>query len=418
MMPAPVAYIRRSAADSDSPGDVSRSVQEQAVAELAHREGHNGDVRVFVDWARSADEEKAAKRTEYAAMLKAVEAGEVSTIYAYSLDRLNRSIVMTANLFSAAEAHGVRVVTHREGDLSDEANPMTWMYRNMSAMLSEWELRTIKQRAAGALQRRRARGDELGQPPFGYKVDHEEDTGRVVFVRDPEQPLDVILDTVREAGSILASCRQLEERGIPAPRGGRRWSLSALTRIVEREAPELLKPRGPSGHRGAGTPSPLTGLLVCHCGQRMTPNAARGQFYCSRGHLRGSTEHGKLSVTVDRLMPWIEAEAARLRTPESVLIGEAKDEEREALLARRRRIADAAIDGLIGRDEAKAKAAEIDAEVAMLDTREAVATVPTIDWSWPAEALNEALRAVWDHVQLDEAMQPVEAVWRVPEWRD
>src|SRR5579859_21020 len=45
MTATPVAYVRRSTADSGSPGDVSRSVQEEAIRELAHREGANGEVR-------------------------------------------------------------------------------------------------------------------------------------------------------------------------------------------------------------------------------------------------------------------------------------------------------------------------------------------------------------------------------------
>ncbi|MFI5227124.1 MAG: recombinase family protein, partial [Candidatus Limnocylindrales bacterium] len=78
----PVAYIRRSYADANSTGDVSREVQESAIRELAHRDGHNGDVEVFVDWGKSASEAKSASRSKYAAMLAAVEDGKVSTVYA------------------------------------------------------------------------------------------------------------------------------------------------------------------------------------------------------------------------------------------------------------------------------------------------------------------------------------------------
>ncbi len=75
---SPAAYIRRSFADSESPGDISRDVQESAIREMAHRDGYNGDVVWYVDWARSADEEKEAKRTAFRAMLAAVEAGKVA----------------------------------------------------------------------------------------------------------------------------------------------------------------------------------------------------------------------------------------------------------------------------------------------------------------------------------------------------
>jgi hypothetical protein len=43
--------------------------------------------------------------------------------------------------------------------------------------------------------------------------------------------------------------------------------------------------------------------------------------------------------------------------------------------------------------------------------------VPAIDWSWPAERINGVLRAMWEHVELDDRMRPVRAEWLVPEWR-
>ena len=41
-----------------------------------------------------------------------------------------------------------------------------------------------------------------------------------------------------------------------------------------------------------------------------------------------------------------------------------------------------------------------------------------IDWSWEPKALNSVLTALWSHIQFDERMRPLEAIWRVPEWRD
>jgi hypothetical protein len=75
----PVAYIRRTTADAGNPGDVSREVQESAIRSLAHKDGFNGSVRYFVDWTRSADEEKTARCTAYAELLREIEAGRVGS---------------------------------------------------------------------------------------------------------------------------------------------------------------------------------------------------------------------------------------------------------------------------------------------------------------------------------------------------
>lgn len=409
----PAAYVRRSSADAGSPGDVSRSVQEQAIRELAAREGHNGDMRWFVDWARSADEEKTAQRSAYAALLTAIERDEISTIYAYGLDRLLRSVVMTGKFLKAAKDHGVRIVTSREGDLTDDGNPSKWLHTMLVSTFSEYELKMVKQRSAAALARRRARGDFLGNAPFGHTLARD-DQGRIVVVRDPEQPLEAVLEVVRAEGSVLAACRALELRNVPAPNGGSRWSAAALTRIVEREAPELLRPRGPTGRRGAGIRSPLTGLLRCHCGQTMTPNVVRGQFYCNRGHTQGAEAHGKITATVATIMPWIRVEAERFRPPHQVQLGEASDEQHAALLERRQRVADNYEDGAISREQRDAKLALIAEQLAALEVEEQIVTVPSLNWDAPPAAINDVLRVYWDHVQLDEQLRPVSAEWRLP----
>lgn len=277
----PVAYIRRSSADDDNPGDVSRAAQEAAVRELAHRDGHNGDLRVFDDWNRSADQDKEAKRAAFASMLADIEAGRVSAVYAYALDRLYRSMRTFVRLTEAAKAHDVRVVTLREGVLGGDGSPMAQAFAQITAVFSELELNTAKARARGAMAARRQRGDRFGHAPYGFR--HVRDHGRIVREPDTLRPLAPVLDAYREAGSVLGACRLLEARGIPAPRGGERWATSALTRIIEENAPDLLPRRTAAGLR---TPSRalLAQLLRCpFCGRMLTPNVHRGQLYCANG---------------------------------------------------------------------------------------------------------------------------------------
>jgi len=415
-MALPVAYIRRSSADAGSPGDISRETQEHAVRELAARDGHGGDLQVFVDWARSADEEKEAKRTAFRAMLTAVEKGNVSTIYAYSLDRLARSTNTFARLLKAAKDGGVRVITQREGDLSDNGNPTSWAFGFLVSFFAEFELRMAKARAQGARERRMARGDVFGHAPYGYR--HVRDgAGRIMRVMDDPDALRPVLAAVRDAGSVLGACRLLEQRDIPAPKGGSRWSPSALTRILERDAPELLPRRGASGRR-TPTRSLLAQLLRCHCGTVLTPNSTREQYYCNRGHVEGSASHGKYNVRESDLLPWIKAEAERL-TPDldAVTMGAETSRQRDSLDAQRERLGWAVADGLLSRDQAAARALELDAELSKVQDREEVIGIPEINWDATPEKVNAVLRALWHHVQLGPDMRPVEAVWRVPEWR-
>ena len=411
----PIAYLRRSAADATDPGDVSREAQEDAVRELARRDGYNGELRVLVDWDRSADEAKEGKRAAFLAMLAAIERGEVSAVYAYALDRLYRSMRTFVRLTDAAKAHGSRIVTLREGTLGGDGSPMAQAFAQITAVFSELELNTVKARVAGSLAVRRSRGDHIGRVGYGYRLARNE-RGAIVAVPDPDHPLEPIIAAVRDGGSILGGCKVLRERGIPAPDGGTVWTSTTLRRIIERAAPELIPPVGPTG-RHQPTHSILAQLLVCHCGHVLTPEAGRRGYRCSRGNRLGREAHGPCWVSEGAIMPWIRAEASRLRTPERVQMEAEDQSRREAIGARLARANELYIAGDIDRarfDAEKARGAEARAA---LDAAHLVADIPALDWTWPPAQINAVLRALWSEIRLDERMAPVEAVWTVPEWR-
>ncbi|MGZ6379011.1 MAG: recombinase family protein, partial [Candidatus Limnocylindrales bacterium] len=170
----PIAYLRRSTADADDPGDVSREGQEAAIRELARREGYNGELVVQDDWNRSADEAKEGRRAGYLAMLAAVERGEVSAIYAASLDRLYRSMRTFVRLTDSAKAHGTKIVTLREGVLGGDGSPMAQAFAQITAVFSELELNTTKSRAASRNAVWQKRGDYVGRVPYGFSRPRDE----------------------------------------------------------------------------------------------------------------------------------------------------------------------------------------------------------------------------------------------------
>ncbi len=412
----PIAYIRRSSADANDPGDVSREAQESAVHELARREGHNGDLRIVTDWDRSADESKESRRAAFLAMLAAIERGEVSAVYAASLDRLYRSLRTFVRLTDAAKAHDVRIVTLREGVLGGDGSPMAQAFAEITAVFSGLELRTTKARAAGALAVRQARGDHIGRVGYGYLLARNE-RGAVVAVPDPDHPLAPIVAAVREAGSILGGCKLLMAHGIPAPDGGTAWGSTTLRRIIEHAAPELLPTAGPTGRR---TPahSALAQLLLCHCGHVLTPEPKRHSYRCTIGNRRGREAHGPVWVSERAILPWIKAEAARLRVPHRDLELDADPGIRASLEAQRRAVGDALVIGAYTKEQAAAKVVELTAEMDDIDIRDrAEAIAQTVKWTWPPEQINAVLRGMWAYVELGPDLRPTRAEWTVPEWR-
>jgi DNA invertase Pin-like site-specific DNA recombinase len=418
----PIAYIRRSSADSTDPGDVSREGQEAAVHELARREGHNGDLRILTDWDRSADEAKESKRAGYLALLSAVERGEVSAIYAASLDRLYRSLRTFVRLTDAAKAHDVRIVTLREGVLGGDGSPMAQAFAQMTAIFSELELNTTKARAASAKAVIRDRGQYDGYLGYGFRFartptgQHQRnEKGATIIEADPDRPLAPIIEAVREAGSILGGAKRLQAQGILSPDGTPVWGSTTLRRIIERNAPELLPAAGPTGRR-TPTHSTLAQLLVCHCGHVLTPEPLRRSYRCTIGNRTGRDVHGPGWVSEKSLLPFVRAEAARARIPANVVEVREGDKARQADLAKRRaRIVESFIDGLIAKDDRDARLAAIDAEIESLEASETLLDFdPRIDWTWPPEQINRVLRTFWRSIQLDEAMRPVRAEWKFP----
>jgi DNA invertase Pin-like site-specific DNA recombinase len=404
-----VAYIRRSTTSRSNPGDVSREFQTAEVRKLA---GTNGLLIVDGDWGRSAATDKTAKRLAFLEVLDSIERGEVSTLYAYSCDRLARSVQWAARLLDACE-HAGTTITTGEGTFApgDDGARITFQ---VLAVMNENALRGMTRKTHASFDVRTKRGDALGCAPYGTK--HEKVDGRVVSVTDPTKPLQPLVDAYNEAGSVFGAVRLLnDERHVPGPRGGS-WHATPLRHILERAGVALPRP-GPTGKRIAGRGSVLAQLILCHCGHVMTPNNARDWLYCSKGQVRPKA-HGRYYVNQRALMPEIKAEAARLRIPfDAVDLGTDDPELRASMAERKRRLGMAFVDRLLEEDDYRAELAAIDRQGARLDAASEVIAGPVLNWTAPVAEVNAALRALFEYVQLRPDMTIAKIEWRVPEWR-
>ena len=144
--------------------------QRATVRRLAEADGHNGDLVEYDDWGVSADVAKSAKRTEYARLLADMEAGRVSAVYAFDVDRLYRDPRDLIRLQDAAQRHAVRIVT-TSGALAigDGDDPAAEAFAFIGSVFGSMELKKIKKRSRAARDARIARGDVLGRAPYGYK---------------------------------------------------------------------------------------------------------------------------------------------------------------------------------------------------------------------------------------------------------
>lgn len=419
-MARPVAYIRRSVSRRNDPGDVSRQFQSDKVRELAGDDGPSLTI-IDADWGRSAAGDKTDKRQGFLGLLEAIGRGEVSTLYAYSADRLARNVRWAAQLLDACEGAGTTIVTG-EGRFAPGDDMARQMF-HFQAVQNEGTLRQMERKAQSGTAARAARGDKLGRAPYGYRMARDAED-RVIHVKDPSQPIEPVLEAFREAGSFSGAARLLNDRGVQAPRG-RSWSSNVVGRVVRREAPhELAGRRVTPRVRVRGTFA-LSRLLRCPCGQIMTGRRtqhrtkygeyAYASYLCFRG--RYEPDHPRPYIVSEKqILPWVQAEAGRFNVPGDVASRPNDERARADLAASRERLGWAVVDGLLDREEAKARAELIDSQIEALELAAGASDLPQeIDWErWDRPAINDVLRTYWEYIELDSGMRPTRAEWRLP----
>ncbi len=296
-------------------------------------------------------------------------------------------------------------------------DPMAKAFAQIAVVFAELELGRVKQRVHKGFAVRAARGDEFGSFRYGHRTARQAD-GSIKWERDPSVPLDKVLAVVeRNRGNINASCRELDALKIPAPRARGGWGTSALTRIVDREAPKLRTPRGRAGQRQP-TRSVLSGLVVCPaCDATMTPVATRNALYCYRGsrtpgHGKYFTKAGPIlallhSLTDGRTVT--KASLRRGRSPDAQAVAKAEERWRRANIRFQ-------ADGISDADYSEERRRWAEARAAADDdgwTLTRQPGVPLVRWDAEPREVNEDLRRQFAEVRLESGtLVPVAAVRR------
>lgn len=389
---APIAYIRRSSKSRSDPGDVSREFQTDAVRRLA---GETANLVILDgDWGVSAATESTHKRLAFLGLMESVERGEVSTLYAYSTDRLARSVQWAARLLDACETAGTSIVTN-EGTFAPGDDMARTMFQ-FQAITNEAYSRQAKAKRRSTIARQRERGTKLGQPFYGAL---------------PGEDLRAVIAAFQQTGSLNATAIELNRLGVPARRT--RWAHSSVQRILARAG---LVPH--VGTKGAKLRADHTfhRLLRCHCGHTMTGSRRTGGstvYRCLRAE--SSIDHERKSIAEATILRWAEVEMGRMRPPKERVVLADLEAERHALTARLDRLRVAFLADLVDEASMRQEKAAIDDALTRLDLQGRTIAVPAFSWDHEPRDLNLALRALWDHVQLGPDLRPLHARWLVPE---
>lgn len=408
----PVAYLRRSRVDTRRDGAISHEQQLAAVRALAQASGDDPDRLVILeDWGKSGRIAKQGQRDGFARLLDLIDAGDATAVYAYSLSRLGRSIETLAVLIERCSDRKVPIRC-ADGFSPDTSTPTGALVATIIGSVHRWQAEWTRERAAEATAIRRTRGDHVGPAPYGYRVEGGK------LVDNPNEDIADVVAAYEAAGSFQGAARFLTIQGIPS-RKGKAWTASSVHQMLERVAPDVLPPS--TTRRRVTASFRLSGLLRCpHDGAMLTGRTFRGRYvgYSCRRAPQNPTHPHPRTISEDRVLPWIQAEVAHLEVPVDQAIGDPEAEARRPMLeARRQRVVEAFLDGVLDKPTRDAQLLAIADELAGLSVHARVLEVPEVDWSWSADRINPVLRAILDHVELGEDLVPTSAVWRVPEWR-
>jgi len=337
------------------------------------------------------------KRPDFARLLDAIEADQVSAVYSYSLSRLSRSVRDLLALAELCRVHKVPIRLARDAD-PDPLSASGRMVLGVLAVIAQFEADLASERAFDVVATRRARGDHLGG-------EFHPETAAVV-------------EAYREARTVAGTVRLLMERGVLTRNGNALWYPSSVRVIVQRAAPDLLPVTRRPGVKHSA-PFTFYRLLLCHCGTTLTGvrEHRKGKVYTSYLCSRGRYAHREKSYITERVIEeWAVREMSRLRPPvDLVAVREENEAATADLSARLERLRVGFLEGLWTEAEMRAEKADIDTTLTRLDLAGRAVRIPAFSWDHEPRDLNLALRALWEHVELGPDLRPIRAQWLVPE---
>ena len=230
-------YIRKSVVH-DPARMLSPETQEAAIRGLAARHGDD-DVVILSDLDVSGKKDR-TRRPGWNELLRAVEDGDVTSVYAYSLSRFARSVSQLAEFFELCDRR--RVAVRIDRDHIDTSTATGKLVGNVLASLAQFESDVASERVKDAFATKRVKDpawDGPGNKPYG--------------ALDGEDPM-IVVGAFREVGSFDGAARRLNARGVPSRFSkGHYWSGSVVRGVVKAHAPDDVGPmvrRGsPAGRR-------------------------------------------------------------------------------------------------------------------------------------------------------------------------
>jgi len=228
-MKTAACYCRVSTEDQEREG-TSLESQQEACLKKAQELGYQIDDGFLI---RESCSGLTLDRPRLAQLREWVRNREIQAVIAYCLDRLSRDPVHFIILQEELERAGVALIMVTEDVDSSDMGKLIAHIRGFAAKL---EAEKIKERTMRG-KRERIKNGKLPTGRgilYGYSYDKE---FGINVANDKLDIVKVIGQWLIQEGIFLnEACRRLMEKGIPAPKGGHRWSRGTVGRIMRNPA--------------------------------------------------------------------------------------------------------------------------------------------------------------------------------------
>ncbi len=208
--------------------------------------GHKGlgdsEFLIYTDSAVSGTDKGDALRTGYRQLREDWEAGKFQILLVDEFSRLSRDPVEQAVLFKRLEInHRVRLITPDGINTQDE----DWQLRlGLHGLIAQNESRKLRYRVGRGVVGRLEKGQMVGAPPFGYRVEHRYDeSGKDVGIKwvIHLQEADIVKEIFarRERGESMHQIASwLTGKGIASSKGNRKkkaqyWRASRVKNVLQ-----------------------------------------------------------------------------------------------------------------------------------------------------------------------------------------
>jgi DNA invertase Pin-like site-specific DNA recombinase len=401
-MPA-YGYIRKSVV-RDAARMLSPEMQEAAIRGLAARHGDD-DVIILSDLDVSGKKDR-TRRHGWDELWLAVENGDATAVYAYSLSRFARSVKQLSDFFTMCADR--RVPVRMDRDSVDTSTATGMLGLNVLSSLAQFESDVASERVKDSFAAKRANDPTWAGPgnrPFGSQ--EGEDVGDVLAAFREAGSYDGAARMLNAAKVLTRAARRPPKEGAPLRKMPPAWFGTTVSDIVRREIPDEIAPGTKAGARAGKGSFRLTRVLTCSvCNSVLSPSLDKRhravRYSCRLAHV---TPHGRGWVSEHRILPAVivEAEHANFEV-RRLQVGSREDEDAlAALTAKRDRVIDMAADGVIDkpeRDRRLGEVAEAESKLAVRRWVRRITLPPDVEHDDPVK-VNAYLRRIFERVVVD-----------------